>query len=73
MLGCIIKAVAFLTFPFWRPSPYPVPSMYSLKVNCSVFSTMLSIIIGILVVAVVTPVVNVALYLPGVKSTPATN
>ena len=72
MLGCVINAVAFLTFPLWRPSPYPAPSMYSLKLNCSVSSTMLSTIIGILIAALVAPGVNVTLYRPGVKSAPAT-
>ena len=71
MFGCMINALAFLIFPFCRPSSYPAPSIYSLRSNCSVSSAKLSIIIGITVVALVAPGVNVALYLPGVKSTPA--
>ena len=45
--------------------------MNSLRLNCLTFSSLPPAIIGILVVAVVAPVMNVALYLPGVKSTPA--
>ena len=46
--------------------------MYNLKLKCSTFgSYMVSSIIGILVVAVVAPSVNVALYLPEVKSAPS--
>ena len=45
--------------------------MNSLRLNCLTSSSLPPAIIGILVVAVVAPVVNVALYLPGVKSTPA--
>ena len=65
--------MAFITFPYCRPSPYPVPSIYNLRLNCSVSSSMLSTIIGILVAAMVAPGANVAMYRPGVKSTPATN
>ena len=45
--------------------------MNSLMLNCLSSSSLPPVIIGILVLAVVAPVVNVALYLPGVKSTPA--
>ena len=45
--------------------------MNSLKLNCLITSPWLPAIIGILVVAVVAPGVNVALYRPGVKSAPA--
>ena len=44
--------------------------MNNLRLNCLTSSSLPPAIIGI-VVAVVAPVVNVALYLPGVKSTPA--
>ena len=44
--------------------------MNSLRLNCLTSSSLPPAIIGILVVAVVAPVVNVALYLPGIKSTP---
>ena len=45
--------------------------MNSLTLNCFITSPLLPGIIGILVVAVVAPAVNVALVRPGVKSTPA--
>ena len=45
--------------------------MNNLRINCLSSSSLPPAIIGILVLAVVAPVVNVALYLPGVKSTPA--
>ena len=45
--------------------------MNSLRLNCLTSPSLPPAIIGILVVAVVAPVVNVALYLPGVKSAPA--
>ena len=45
--------------------------MNNLRLNCLISSSLPPAIIGILILAVVTPVVNVALYLPGVKSTPA--
>ena len=59
--------------PFCRPIPYPAPSMYSVILNCSVGSSISSATIGILAVAVVAPLVKVALYRPGVKSDPAKN
>jgi len=67
----IIIAVAVAMLPFCRPIPYPAPSMYSLRLNCSVGSSILSIIIGILAVAVVVLLVKVAVYRPAVKSNPA--
>ena len=45
--------------------------MNSLTINCFITSPLLPAIIGILVVAVVAPAVNVALIRPGVKSIPA--
>ena len=71
MLGWIINAVAFLMFPLCRPSPYPVLSMYNLRLNCSVSSAMLSTIIGIPAVALLALAEKVAMYRPGVKSNPA--
>ena len=59
------------TVPFFNPLPCPSPSMYNLRLNCSVGSTILSAIIGILAVAVVAPLVKVAVYRPAVKSAPA--
>jgi len=81
MLGVQIIFVWYLqdmtftiaAFPLCRPIPYPAPSMYSLRLNCSVGSSISSATIGILVVAVVAPLVKVAVYRPGVKSAPATN
>ena len=54
-----METVAIALDPFCRPSPYPVPSMYNLRQNCSSLS---SDLIGILVVAVVALTANVALY-----------
>lgn len=72
-LHCMMLTVAVVTFPFCRPIPYPAPSMYSLRLNCSVGSSISSATIGILVVAVVAPLVKVAVYRPAVKSAPAKN
>ena len=72
-LQVIIFAIAFETLPFCRPIPYPAPSMYSLRLNCSIGSSISSATIGILAVAVVNPLEKVAVYWPGVKSAPATN
>jgi len=63
--------VAVAILPFCRPIPYPAPSMYSLRLNCSVGSLISSATIGILAVAVVAPLVKVAVYRPGMKSIPA--
>ena len=57
--------------PFSRPKPYPVPSIYSLNLNCSSSSLTLSSIIGTLTLVATTPDSNVALYQPGVKSASA--
>jgi len=46
--------------------------MYNLRLNFSVSSLHLSTNIGMLVVAVVDPGINVALYRPGIKSASAT-
>jgi len=64
-------AIAALLDPCCRPIPYPAPSMYSLRLNCSVGSSISSATIGILAVAVVAPLVKVAGYRPGMKSVPA--
>ena len=66
-----IDTVAAAILPLCRPIPYPVLSMYSLRLNCSVGSSISSATIGILAVAVVAPLVKVAVYRPGVKSAPA--
>jgi len=64
-------AMAALLVPSCRPRPYPLPLMYNLRLNCSVGSSISSIAIGILAVAVVAPLKNVAVYWPGMKSIPA--
>ena len=45
--------------------------MNNLRLNCLSSSPLSLAIIGIIIVVVVAPIVNVALYLPGVKSTPS--
>ena len=68
-----IVTTVVVIVPFCRPIPYPSPSMYSLRLNRSVGSSISSATIGILAVAVVAPLVKVAVYRPGVKSDPAKN
>jgi len=68
----VINTVAVEIFPPYIHCSYATPSMYNLRLNCSVSSLHLSPNIGMLVVAVVDPGINVALYRPGVKSASAT-
>jgi len=69
--GCVINTVALVMFPPCRPIPYPTPSMYNIRLNCSVGSSISSAAIGILAMAVEDPLVKVAMYRPGVKSASA--
>lgn len=67
----IMNTVAVELSPLNTHCPYASLSMYSLRLNCSISSPLLLAIIGIVAVAIVAPTENEALYLPGVKSSPA--